>query len=455
MWLRYETDGSCLQKRGARILEGACFACLFLLWAPALRAQPSSPAEDTGVSPAQEYAMARGVRERFLGGRLPLVSTDPMSERVRDVGLRLTSVCERSDLSYTTAVLPSDDHAADFQAWSLPGGTVYLSRALVDLYRDSDDELAFALAHELAHVGLRHHISPEGSAGVGHSQRAWMRIRRRQEFEADRYGAMYLVRAGFRFSASIDSLEALQRVRKGAAEVAGYPEYDDRIAMLHTFRLELERSIEAFHLGTNALDDGRSDAAIDALGLFVRQFPSSFAGRINLGSAYLGRLRSEGGAPGGLEEPWIQATDPGVILRGGYDVRDLADARRHFRAALSLALPDARPLLGLALLSLREGNFERADQLLRRAHALDPEDPDVVLASGNSHYLQGRPGDAAERYSYALKLANPWPQAEKNLAMAYDAGGRIDLARRRWSRLSTVPRYREEAVLQLARMDRR
>ena len=45
--------------------------------------------------------------------------------------------------------------ASDINAFALPGGFVYVNRGLVEAVR-SEGELAGVLAHEIAHVAMRH-----------------------------------------------------------------------------------------------------------------------------------------------------------------------------------------------------------------------------------------------------------------------------------------------------------
>ena len=72
-------------------------------------------------------------------------------------------------------------------------------------------QLAFAIAHELAHINLRHHVARLRSQRLvetgGTEHEALLRaiknqLDREAEMEADRFGALYAVRAGFRYTAS-------------------------------------------------------------------------------------------------------------------------------------------------------------------------------------------------------------------------------------------------------------
>ncbi|MER3456916.1 MAG: hypothetical protein C4304_08585 [candidate division GAL15 bacterium] len=85
--------------------------------------------------------------------RVLRVVTDPaVSERVTRMGTQIAAVTERPQLPWTFKVV---EHRTP-NAVALPGGFVYVTSAMVARTR-TDHELAALLAHEAAHVALRHH----------------------------------------------------------------------------------------------------------------------------------------------------------------------------------------------------------------------------------------------------------------------------------------------------------
>lgn len=110
-------------------------------------------------------------------------------------------------------------------AYALPGGKILVSEGLIKLAEADDDALAFALAHELAHVELYHSAAVYQRlwATQGWLDPAWgplLAFTRHatsatQELEADRLGAALAQRAGF----SLDAAEALLDRLPPAAEV--------------------------------------------------------------------------------------------------------------------------------------------------------------------------------------------------------------------------------------------
>jgi len=81
--------------------------------------------------------------------------TDPkLVERVQRVGKAVAAAAlqDEPDLDFTFTIV--DDN--DVNAFSLPGGRIYVNKGLLDKVQ-SDDELAGVLAHECAHAA-RHHV---------------------------------------------------------------------------------------------------------------------------------------------------------------------------------------------------------------------------------------------------------------------------------------------------------
>jgi len=147
-------------------------------------------------------------------------------------------------------------------AFAVPGGAVFVSRPMLDLCQGQRDEVAFVLAHEIAHIVLRHAIdrlvedslfslvlrkSPgKGAAGawlgrVG--RQAFSRaFSREDELDADSY-ALDLVRAsGGDVSAGEMLMEKLARQtpdQEGAIlgeYFSTHPPFTERIANLRSKR---------------------------------------------------------------------------------------------------------------------------------------------------------------------------------------------------------------------------
>ena len=87
----------------------------------------------------------------------------PWQERVYTAAKPLLSRVTRKDIKYTFTILESEE----VNAFSHSGGYVYISRGLFPFMgEDEDAVLQFILAHEIAHVDLRHMIRCLQDPGV-------------------------------------------------------------------------------------------------------------------------------------------------------------------------------------------------------------------------------------------------------------------------------------------------
>ena len=81
------------------------------------------------------------------------ISSNPYYiERVNRIGEKIVQVCDRKEISYYFYVIEEDKK----NAFSIPGGYVYIYKGLLDIL--NDEELAFVIAHEVAHIVSKHAI---------------------------------------------------------------------------------------------------------------------------------------------------------------------------------------------------------------------------------------------------------------------------------------------------------
>jgi beta-barrel assembly-enhancing protease len=135
---------------------------------------------------------------------------------VTNIGKRLVEVCSRKDLDYSFKVIDTKE----INACSVGGGFIYVNKGLLDFLKDDEDGLAYVLGHELAHVTQRHMVKAIEQQMVGdvllniiinstgvteNASRVILVGRdllengysRKDEFEADRIGVEYTIKAGY------------------------------------------------------------------------------------------------------------------------------------------------------------------------------------------------------------------------------------------------------------------
>lgn len=100
-----------------------------------------------------ELAFGREVAARILG-REPLRDNAELTRYVTLIGQALASHSGRAELPFYFAVLDSEQ----VNAYSTPGGYIFVTRGALRQMQD-EAELAAVLAHEVAHVQLRHIVT--------------------------------------------------------------------------------------------------------------------------------------------------------------------------------------------------------------------------------------------------------------------------------------------------------
>src|SRR6266849_10670224 len=165
------------------------------------------PMHFTRVSDEREIAIGKELATRYATQTRKLTPEEEGLEKyVRRVG-GAVAVHAHRHLPYAFTVLPSHNM---INAFSLPGGRVYIGEGMLDLLM-TEDELANVLAHEIEHIDHYHcveRVQIEAQLRNFHLEivgavlqiplEVWERgYNKDQEMEADREGMRVAVLAGY------------------------------------------------------------------------------------------------------------------------------------------------------------------------------------------------------------------------------------------------------------------
>lgn len=121
---------------------------------------------------------------------------------------KLTKNVKRPGITYTIHVI---DDPQTLNAFSVAGGHLYITSKLID-WTESEDELAFIIAHEIAHIDNRHSIRKVQKMVLGHTLfdsygygdvaanlglLLSAPFGQMDEYDADRGGAVLTAKAGY------------------------------------------------------------------------------------------------------------------------------------------------------------------------------------------------------------------------------------------------------------------
>lgn len=199
--------------------------------------------------------------------QLPFVTDREVVAYVDQIGQRLAAQAGGPQFSYQFEIV----NASDMNAFALPGGFVYLNRGILD-EAHNEGEVAGVIAHEIAHVSLRHGTHQaskaygaqaglsilagllggrvdESTAGIINSiggfgmNTLFLKFSRELETQADLRGAQILAVSGYNPADMVSFFHTLERVdaSRKTTWLSDHPAPPDRIAAI-------EREAQLLHV---------------------------------------------------------------------------------------------------------------------------------------------------------------------------------------------------------------
>lgn len=209
---------------------------------------------------AAEIEVGRGLA-REVRAKTPCCDDSEMQDFVTRIGARLAECLKEKRRPFEIAVV--DDLKPN--AFALPGGYVFITRSILDLCGMEPGQVAFVVAHEMAHITKGHTMErimmgsavsmASNLATLRTAMAGWVRkagvdavqsvYSREQELEADALATALIHAAGYDPSAGESLLAGLAKQCPGS-EPNGYRKYFSthpdsavRIAEIRRFRAKL------------------------------------------------------------------------------------------------------------------------------------------------------------------------------------------------------------------------
>ena len=178
----------------------------------------------------KEVALGKNIA-KGIEKELKISKNPQYIERINRIGSKIVKVCDRQEINYYFYVI---DKKNEYNAFSIPGGYVYVFKNLMDDL--NDDELAFVVAHEIGHIVARHAIkklqaamgmnllvlaSTQAEANPGFQKglsfalaQIMVAYSREDEYTADELATKYIKMAGYNPKAGINVLNKLYQQHK-------------------------------------------------------------------------------------------------------------------------------------------------------------------------------------------------------------------------------------------------
>jgi len=418
-----------------------------VLTLPSFAASPStelpSLGENSAINIERETQLGRSVYKKLLARGY--IETDPLLDRyINDLGFRLLAGLDNRMRDYRFFIIRDDA----VNAFALPGGYIGVNRGLIRQAR-TQHQLASVLAHEIAHVRLRHGIdmmekgkglntaailamvaglllgtvdSEVGEAvifgGIASAGQAMVNYTRENEYEADRLGMELMYGGQFDPNGMVEFFTIMTQL-SGSSEIGN-------IEYLRTHPVGANRIAEAAGrvnknaLGANQVDDYplfkdylqfvSSDHLPDAGSQFLRALASIQAGEYQRADALLGSLYGRDN-----ENIWYSIAFAINLEHLGRE----AEAELVYRRLLDIFPGDyilSMRLLGLLKLA---GRYQSALVIARRLEIEFPENQQVyfqlseiyqslhrpalqMMAEAEFHRITGNPQQAIKLYDQVL-----------------------------------------------------
>lgn len=307
--------------------------------------------------------------------------------KIQQVGERLARVSrERKGIEYVFSLIKQDNAFSGF------AGFIYVGEPLYNLV-SLEDELAFVIAHEMAHsdnrdtadsieqsFAERYKDKEETKISISEEMLKGYFFNRIQEYRADSQATLYLYLAGYDPEAGLRVMDKFQQqyglYPPGMEKVAGHPSHLNRKRNIEAFLKEL-KYVEKFYFrdGEKYLNDKNYDEAIRSFTNYLAFFYNSSEGYFKRGYVYY--LKAVGNNASN-KFVWDDGRDitseSGVNADKHIDKFSLIQAMNDFENATSLNPASAEIYNYLGIINTELGERDKALNYMKQALSMNPND---------------------------------------------------------------------------------
>ena len=195
-------------------------------------------AKNTNLGPVGRFVLGRKLSAMVVGGYKTVSLDDPRIPYIKNVALTLLAN-SRYFGSYKNTIVVLLQADKVINAFAAPGGFIFVTTGMLN-FLENEDELAFILAHEVAHIELDHGLNAiiqqqsgkifakaTKSFGMGTAFDQMISFAENGysedvEAEADIRGAELASNTGYDFNSAIAVITRLEKVT-GRKHATGYP----------------------------------------------------------------------------------------------------------------------------------------------------------------------------------------------------------------------------------------
>lgn len=373
-----------------------------------------------------------------------IIKGTEQAKLVERIGKEITQWAYSTDYEFKFQLIDNDEP----NAFAFPNGSIYV---LTGLFKSigSDDDLAFVLGHEVAHVIMRHsEKSQQFKTKISEDPQWASKVKefsREHEYESDKYGILYMIRAGYSPLGSVNWFNRMINLGYEYPPLyvpsAEHPNFTQRVVQSFIHIGTYYEYAKHFDYGLLYLSMGHWEEAAESFSKFLEKYPHYKEAYNNIAVAKLASQLSQKDA---VIDLWINAAIGKVEffannfeqpVRGNwtFSIRDFAAAIENLNKAIEYDPAFTLPYINLGLVYTFVKDFKKAKENLDKALSLNPKSYDAQMILGFMYTEQNDYASAANAFNKAVSLDKNNPQAYYNLALSYQWANNKTEAIKTWN----------------------